>query len=195
MTDAIDAYRAATRVSRHDTAGFALMLRPDQRPSTVAQAIEAAFSPVAAKVEPLSALDQRVLVVHLSGRIFGTDDAATYALADEFDIEEASRTCPPSSSHSGHRPAARRTQRWTCRTTFRRLLGPQPAGVGQPLGARRHACAAGLGLLAELAMARPGPGHRGRPNGHWHHGPRRTGEHDHPPHAPTVRPCSRCSCG
>jgi hypothetical protein len=98
MTDAIDAIRAATRLSPHDTASFALMLRPDQRPSTVAQAVEAAFSPVAAKVEPLSALDQRVLVLRLPGRVFGTDDAATfaaaYALADELDIEEAEPNLP-----------------------------------------------------------------------------------------------------
>jgi hypothetical protein len=60
MTDALDAIRAATRVSPHDTASFALMLRPDQGPSTVTEAVEAAFSPVAAKVEPLSALDQPV---------------------------------------------------------------------------------------------------------------------------------------
>jgi len=102
MTTAIDAITAATLVQPPggivQQAGFALVLRSTQDPVMQAAEVQTALAPLPARVTPLSALEPRVLVAELPGRIFGADAAvafaAGYALQEEFDLAAAEPDLP-----------------------------------------------------------------------------------------------------
>ena len=101
MTKATDAVSAATRSlpagATAPAARFALELRPTQDPVEVAGVVQAALGPLAARVAPLSALEPRVLVAELPGRVF-TDDstafAAAHALEEDFELAAAEPDLP-----------------------------------------------------------------------------------------------------
>ena len=101
MAKASDAVGAATLSLPPGATGpaarFALELRPTQDPVAFAGVMQAALAPLAARVAPLSALEPRVLVAELPGRVF-TDDstafAAAHALEEEFDLAAAEPDLP-----------------------------------------------------------------------------------------------------
>lgn len=102
MPTTIDALREATVIEPgapiEEWARFALILAPGQDPAAVRARVEAGLGLLAPRVGPLSALDQRTLVVALPERVLRADDraafTAAYALADEFDLEAAEPDLP-----------------------------------------------------------------------------------------------------
>jgi serine protease len=101
MAKASGAVSAATRSlppgATAPAARFALELRPTQDPVAFAGVMQAALAPLAARVAPLSALEPRVLVAELPGRVFtddGTAFAAAHALEEEFDLAAAEPDLP-----------------------------------------------------------------------------------------------------
>ena len=80
-------------------ARFALELRPDQDPAAVRTEVEQVLASLRIHVSPLSALDQKVLVLDLLDRALASARpaacfAAGYALADRFDLVGAEPDLP-----------------------------------------------------------------------------------------------------
>jgi serine protease len=97
------AVRTATNPRDPETvvtpARFALELRPEQDPASVAAAVEDALADLGAQASPLSTLEPEMLVVELPRRTFEDADpvkafAAGYQLADEFDLVTAEPDLP-----------------------------------------------------------------------------------------------------
>jgi hypothetical protein len=104
-------------------ARFALELRPNQDDVALRIRIHGTLASLAARVEPLSPLEPRVLVVELPDRMFGADQAAAFAAAhalrERFGVAE---------------PRARPPGRYPVDASSAPETGPSPFGCSRSFG-------------------------------------------------------------